>query len=76
MSATEFRRWQQFYAQEPVDGTATHVLLARIAAILQNANRGKNSQPVTAATFAPFLNRPQDDGEEGVAMEDLMGPGW
>lgn len=70
MSAAEFRRWQQFYSQEPVDETAIHIQLARIAAILHNANLGKNGKAVPASYFAPYLNPPKGEEDEGLSMDD------
>lgn len=72
MSAAEFRRWQQFYAQEPVDDTATHILLARIATILHNVNRNPKTQPIDVSNYAPFLKQKVEDEGDGVSLEDMM----
>lgn len=76
MSASEFRRWQQFYSQEPVDDTATHILLARIATILHNANRGKGAQPVSVDNYAMFLKPKVETEGDGVSLDALMSGNW
>lgn len=62
MSAEEYGLWMAWHRREPLD--AGWYQAAMQASVLANINRGKNSDPYSAADFIPQPWEPQEKTQE------------
>ena len=57
MSAREFSQWMDYSRDEPFGPTRDNLHAGMVAAMIYNANRGKNKRPLSAADFLLMSER-------------------
>ena len=78
MSAAEFRRWQTFHADSPIDDQSNfHIPAGQLAMLYANSNRRTEDKPRPLTDFLPFWRSVVDESDgEGIDADLLMGDGW
>jgi hypothetical protein len=76
MSDAEFRRWQLFHAETPIDDQSNHHFpLAYLQSTLVNVNRDtKKTQPARMRDFLLFRRPPDQDEQDIDAL--LLSGNW
>jgi hypothetical protein len=67
MSSAEFAEWIAFSQIEPFGFEAEFLGHAQTAAVIANANRGKDAQPLKVKDFMPKTTTPEPQTAEQMA---------
>jgi len=70
VSLGELRSWKAFYRISPWDGLRGDHLVAMLASLIANVNRGKGSRAFSAEDFLPKWGTPAP--QDPQAMENLF----